>query len=107
MPRTPLEKEIERKVCEFAKKNDTLAYKFNSESHRSVPDRLFITRHGQVYFIEFKRAGKKPTEQQAREIQRIKDQGVPVLVVDNVEEGKRIVGLFAIGIDARGYCENR
>lgn len=103
----PLEKEIERKVCEFAKKNDTLAYKFNSEAHRSVPDRLFITKHGRVFFIEFKREGKKPTEGQIREIQRIKDQGVPVFVVDNVDEGKRIVGLFAVGIDARGYCENK
>lgn len=106
MPGTPLEKDIERKVCQFAKDHGMLAYKFNSESHRSVPDRLFITPKGHVFFIEFKRLGKKPTEGQLREMQRIREHGKPVFVVDTVDEGKRIVGLFAIGIDASGYCEN-
>jgi len=102
----PKESVIERKVCDYAKAHGFLSYKFTSPQRRSVPDRLFISKHGVVVFIEFKRKGKKPTEGQAREIARLKDQGVAVFVVDNVDEGKRILGLFAVGVDARRYCEN-
>lgn len=95
----PLEKDIERKVCEHARVHGILAYKFNSEGRRSVPDRMFITEHGHIFFIEFKRKGKKPTEAQQREINRIRDTGVNVYVVDNIDDGKRIIGLKAIGVN--------
>ena len=81
----PLEKYIEREVCTFAKAHGMLVYKFNSESRRSVPDRIFIKPNGTVFFIEFKREGNKPTEGQAREIQRLREHNVPVWVIDNVE----------------------
>lgn len=106
MKKNPLEKEIERKVCQFAKDNDILAYKFNSEQRRSVPDRLFVTKEGRVFFIEFKRLGKRPTEAQDREINRIRERNIPVFVVDDVDEGKRLIGLMALGVDVREYCEN-
>jgi len=92
-----LEKDIEAKVCAFAKSHGMLVYKFTSPQRRSVPDRLFITRIGVVFFIEFKKKGKKPTEGQAREIARLRATGVQVFIVDEVDEGKRIVGLMAIG----------
>jgi hypothetical protein len=102
----PLEKVIERKVCDFAKQHGLLVYKFNSEARRSVPDRLFIKPDGSVFFIEFKRAGNKPTEGQQREIRRLHAYGVPVFIVDNIDEGKRIVGLMALGINNVGeYCD--
>jgi len=59
-----LEKDIEAKVCAFAKSHDMLAYKFTSPQRRSV---------------------------------RLRATGVHVFVVDEVDEGKRIVGLMAIG----------
>lgn len=98
-----LEKDIERKVCDYAKKNNCLVYKFTSPQRASVPDRLLITDKGRVFFIEFKRAGKKPTKGQAREIARLKAQGVPVFVVDNVDVGKQIVGLMALGVNVSEY----
>lgn len=104
----PLEKVIERKVCEFAKQHGLLVYKFNSEARRSVPDRLFVKPDGHVFFIEFKRAGKKPTEGQEREIARLRAHGVPVFVIDNVDEGKRVVGLMALGIkNVESYVNER
>ena len=101
-----LEKHIERKVCDYAKSCNFLVYKFTSPQRRSVPDRMFISATGVVLFIEFKAPGKKLTEGQAREIGRLKARGMPVYVVDDPDEGKRIIGLHAVGVDAGRYCEN-
>ena len=87
----PLERDIESKVREFALKQGLLCYKFTSPSKRSVPDRMFVNPGGRVWFIEFKRRGEKPTASQAVEIAKLQKQGVTVHVVDNVEDGKRIV----------------
>lgn len=91
-----LEKQIESKVCAYARSRGFLAYKFNSEARRSVPDRLFISPRGYVFFIEFKRKGKKPTEAQHREIDRIREQGVDVFVVDDVDGGKRTIDIIVL-----------
>ncbi len=94
----PLEKDIEKKVCEYARSLKMLVYKFTSPSRRSVPDRMFITEMGEVWFIEFKRRGEVPTAAQAVEIAKIRKTGVAVFVVDNVEQGKRIVEIVAEGV---------
>lgn len=90
----PLEKDIEKKVVDYAKSRGCLVYKFTSPARRSVPDRLFIGPDGQVWFIEFKRLGQKPTEAQSVEIDKIKRQGIHVYVVDSVAEGKIAVDLM-------------
>lgn len=88
----PLEKVIEKKVCDYAKSRGCLHYKFTSPSRRSVPDRIFIPK-GDIptFWIEFKRKGEKPTAAQAVEIEKIRAQGKTVYVVDNVERGKMCV----------------
>jgi len=92
MKKDPLEKVIEKKVCDHAKQLGCLVYKFTSPSRRSVPDRLFIMPGGKgVFFIEFKRKGCKPTAGQEIEIAKIRAQGTQVFVIDNVDEGKRHV----------------
>lgn len=96
----PLEKDIEKRVCDYAKSLGMLCYKFTSPSRRSVPDRMFITKAGVVFFIEFKRKGQKPTASQEVEIAKIRAQGVKCSVVDNVETGKRIVGWMNVPEDA-------
>lgn len=95
----PLEKVIEQKVCDYAKWLGCLVYKFTSPARRSVPDRLFIMPHGKgCFFIEFKRLGGIATAAQQVEIEKIRKQGISVRIVDNVEEGKRVVRdqLFAL-----------
>lgn len=88
----PLEKVIEKKVVEYARSLGILAYKFTSPNRRSVPDRLFIMPSCKgAFMIEFKRKGEKPTPSQTVEIEKIRKQGLEVFVVDNVEEGKRVV----------------
>jgi len=88
----PLEKDIEKKVVEFARSLGILPYKFTSPSRRSVPDRLFIMPKGKgCFFVEFKRRGQKPTPAQEAEIAKIRQQGIYVAVVDNVEQGKAVI----------------
>ena len=89
-----LEKEIESKGCKYAKERGWLTYKFTSPARRSVPDRIFISPAGLIIFIEFKATGKEPTEGQWREIQRLRDNGCFVLVVDALEDIKILVDLF-------------
>lgn len=86
-----LEKDIEKKVCKYAKDNGFLVYKFTSPGQWAVPDRVFISPNKSVFFIEFKAPGKKPTPAQMREITRIRDKGILVFVVDDVTDGKRII----------------
>lgn len=86
-----LEKEIEKKVCEYAKSNGVLVYKFTSPNRRAVPDRLFIVPMGNVFFVEFKSPGNKPTPPQEREHYRLASAGVRVYWTDNVEQGIAII----------------
>lgn len=87
----PLEKDIEKRVCDYAKLLGILVYKFTSPSRAHVPDRLFITPKGVVFFVEFKRKGHLPTKAQEVEIARIRKQGVDVFVVDEVAAGKAVI----------------
>lgn len=87
----PLEKDIERKVCDYAKSLGILCYKFTSPSRRSVPDRIVVAQNGRVFWIEFKRKGQKPAPAQIVEIERLQKQGATVYVVDSVELGKQIL----------------
>jgi hypothetical protein len=86
-----LEKQIEEKVNTYAKEQGFLVYKFTSPQRAAVPDRLYITPRGKVFFVEFKREGMKPTPAQQREHERLRDQGVMVYVIDNVVMGKFMV----------------
>lgn len=93
----PLEKDIEKKVCDYAKSLGILCYKFTSPARRSVPDRLFIMPAGKgVFFIEFKRKGGVPTDAQEVEIRKIVAQGIWVRVVDSVVDGKRLVDFYML-----------
>lgn len=87
----PLEKDIERRVCDYAKSLGMLVYKFTSPSRAHVPDRLFITKTGNVFFVEFKRRGCLPTKAQNVEIEKIRKTGVDIYIVDNVDGGKTVM----------------
>ena len=92
-----LEKQIEAKVCDYAKERGVLVYKFTSPNRMAVPDRLFIRPDGRVWFCEFKREGQKPTPAQDREHHRLRQHKVSVFVIDNVDEGKVMVDTMLLG----------
>jgi hypothetical protein len=83
------ESEIEKKVSNYAKTQGWLSYKFVSPSNRGVPDRIYL-KAGKCIFIEFKAPKKKPTKLQDKIIERIRNEDIPVYVIDNIEEGKNI-----------------
>jgi len=91
-----LEKQIEAKVCDYAKTKNVLAYKFTSPARAAVPDRMFVAPDGRVWFCEFKRSGQKPTAAQEREHLRLRDHKVNVFVIDNVDEGKTMIDLMLV-----------
>jgi hypothetical protein len=93
-----LEKQIESKVCEYAKTKNILVYKFTSPARAAVPDRMFIRPDGRIWFVEFKRQGAKPTEAQEREHHRLRQHKVNVFVIDNVEEGKTMIDFMVMGV---------
>lgn len=89
------EREIEKRVKEYARSKGWLAYKFTSPGHAFVPDGLFISPDGVVIFIEFKQKGKKPTTMQEREHQRLREHKRPVYLIDDVDEGKKVIDAYA------------
>jgi hypothetical protein len=82
-----LEKQIESKVCKYARDRGMLVYKFTSPQRRAVPDRMFITPNGKIFFIEFKAPGKTLSKAQELEHQRLKNCNVSVLVISDIENG--------------------
>lgn len=104
-----LEKDIESRVCRYAKTLGIDHYKFSSPARAAVPDRLFVTPTGVVFFVEFKKTGKKPTPAQEREIARLRGNKVAVFAVDTVDDGKFIMDMVHLGmpvdrIHGSGLC---
>jgi hypothetical protein len=83
------ESTIEKAVCKYAKAKNWLVYKFSS-GVRSVPDRLMF-KNKKILLIEFKAPGKLPTLQQLHNHKKFEKAGFKVHVIDNVEEGKRLI----------------
>ncbi len=84
------ESEIEKKVSEYAKAKGWLVYKFVSPSQRGVPDKIFIGG-GDIFFIEFKAPGKKPTKLQDKIFSKIRGELFEVYIIDNIEQGKKLI----------------
>jgi len=86
-----LEAEVEAKICDYAKANGLLVYKFTSPARRGVPDRLFVLPQGRIFFMEMKAPGKFPTPAQEREHFRLRQAGVTVYWTDSAERGIKFI----------------
>lgn len=85
-----LEKHLEAKIVAYCKAHDILCYKFSSPAHRGVPDRILI-KNGKVLFLELKRPKGMPTALQTREIERIREHGIPATWTDSYEDAVMIM----------------
>lgn len=92
--KTPLEKDVEGPVKDYARSKKFYVRKFKSENNRSVPDDIFATPKGVVFFVEFKRPGKKATPAQSDEHDFMRKSNLHVHVIDNVEAGKALVDQY-------------
>lgn len=95
-----LEKDIERKGGEYAKKRKVEHYKFTSPARAAVPDRLLLSQIPEfmrpiiaryIRFVEYKAPGKKPTPAQQREHDRLRALGFTVDVVDSIDGAKSVI----------------
>lgn len=85
-----LEKNIEAAVIAFAELRGWWTCKFVSPGLRGVPDRILI-RKGRVIFIEFKKPGEAPTEQQAKRHREMRAAGVEVFWFSALDIAKQIL----------------
>lgn len=85
------ESHIERAVCLYAKSVGMLPYKFTSPARAGVPDRIFLTPDGGIFFIEFKTPDGKLSPLQKNEHRIIQKHGHEVYVVSSVLEGKQLI----------------
>ena len=91
------ERDIERKVTQFASGLGCLAYKFTSPTNRGVPDRIYLYK-GRALFIEFKASDAplsfSPLQQKQRD--RIAGVSCPVFIVNDVAKGCHILNQFVL-----------
>lgn len=95
-----LEKIIESRVTNYAKNKGWQSIKLSGPNDRGKPDRLFL-KDGRAVFVEFKATGKKPTDKQLHEIEKLRKNGFAVFVVDSTEKGTALVDGGFIGDDGR------
>jgi hypothetical protein len=89
---TPKETTVEDRVNEYAKGCGVWQRKFKTANNRGLPDRIYITPSGTVFFIEFKRRGKSARVQQKLVIDEMRDDyKANVFVTDQLDEAKRII----------------
>lgn len=85
------EADIEQDVWRYAKELGFYQRKYNSMAHSSVPDRVFISPFGLHLYIEFKRFGRTPTDNQEKELGDLNQHYQLTRVIDTVDEGKWVL----------------
>lgn len=101
-----LEREIEKKVCDYAKKRGWFVRKLTSSSGRGIPDRLFIKK-SYVVFIEFKSSVGKLTELQKITIEEMLLQEANVYVVNSIYTGYGIIEYYDKLIESKIEDDNK
>jgi hypothetical protein len=86
-----LEKDIEKKIVAYAKSKGCIVRKFTSPAQRAVPDRIIVTPHGVIGFLEVKRPGNKPTPLQYREMDALRQNGALVEWHDDVKKAEEFI----------------
>ena len=88
-----LESKIEAHGAKYARKRGWICKKYKTPGSRSAPDRIHL-RNSKVFFIEYKKFGKKPTKLQRNEHRRLRNQGFDVHVVDNRVQAEQVIDSY-------------
>ena len=86
-----LEKEIEKRLVRLLEAKGCLAYKFVSPNCRGVPDRLFITPEGTVFFVELKTKQGMLSKLQYHQLIKVDGQHQLVYVLYGLDEVEEFV----------------
>jgi hypothetical protein len=95
---------VETPACRWMKERGWYHKKYKSIGSRSAPDRIFA-KDGMVFFCEFKKKDKRPTDLQYEEHEKMRSFGLFVVVFDNLEDFKSYV--IQLEGDLRKYEEHR
>jgi Holliday junction resolvase len=85
------ESAIEKTICQYARENGWMVYKFTSPAHKGVPDRIFINANGVTTYLEIKMPGEEPTPLQYRELKKLCERGTPAGWVDSLGGGAKFL----------------
>ena len=91
---TESEKVIEQKLREAVEGIGGKAVKLTSQLHRGLPDRLILLPEGQVFFVEVKTTGRKPTKLQLAVHRDLRAMGFSVYIVDSTAGAEKAVALM-------------
>lgn len=80
-----LEKALEQKACKRIKELGGLALKFSPVASRGYPDRVILLNNGQLFFVEFKKRGLKPTKLQNLRALALRERGYSVYFCDSID----------------------
>jgi hypothetical protein len=83
---------VENTVCNRAREAGWITRKLQWVGRKGAPDRFFL-KAGRIVLIEFKDRGKQPSVIQLREIERFKEAGAEVYVIDTVRDGLGVLGI--------------
>lgn len=81
------EKRIESSVAKKAIELGYLTYKFISPANRGVPDRLFINKSGEIFFIEFKSLSGRVSLLQRKVFSKFIERRAYVYLVNDIQSG--------------------
>lgn len=87
-----LEKEVERHLRTKVEQAGGMCLKFTS-STAGVPDRVVVLGD-QTFFVELKAPGKKPRPLQLRVIEKMRERGAKVEVIDSKEGVDTLLSLL-------------
>lgn len=85
-----LEKQIEKKCCDLAKKQGYQVRKLQYIGHAGAPDRFFY-KSGHSFFVEFKTKKGVVSKIQEYEINLLKNSGLEVYIINDFEDFKKII----------------
>lgn len=86
-----LEKDVEKRLVQLLEEKECQAYKFVSPNCRGVPDRLFITPEGTVFFVELKTKQGVLSKLQSYQLMKLANQKQLVYVLYGLDEVEEFV----------------
>jgi hypothetical protein len=86
-----LERDIELKIKKASKDRDILVFKWPPTYEKGVPDRIFMTKGGYSFYVEFKKEDGKPRKKQQYIINKMLKNNIDVSVVSSIEEGIKLL----------------
>lgn len=88
--------DIEKAFCDYAKSKGCRALKLIENGKRGFPDRSILCPGGRIFYIEFKRPGKKHevSAGQIKTMSVLESLGFECHVCDDLDEAKNILNVF-------------